>query len=400
MVHTWPLARTLRTTVPGDTGDPMLISWQLAWAGRLLRGGGGDFWTTPAFMGTPDNLAFTDVTLGYAPLTFVSGEGFTGAVVQMNLAVLVAAALAFVGGYVLARVIGARVPGALVAGAALAFAPWRSGQVTHLNVYSIGGIALALGLLVRGHGWSARGGFRRDRVSAGWVLAGWVVAAWQLSLGFATGIVFGYVLGLVVVLLLLGWAVRFGRTTPRGALLAEAVGGAAFALVVWAMSRPYYRVVEQYPEARRDEGWLPVFAPSWRGLLTAPDTNVFWRDHQQGWREGLDWPNETALLPGAVLLVLAVVGLVYSAWSWRLRAGLAAATVVAAVLALGTDAPGEGRYTLLPLYHTLPGWSAMRVSEPPLSLRTVGRTGSLLRRRIVNVEQATGVLPGVQGRGC
>ena len=180
VVHTWPLARTLRTTVPGDTGDPMLISWQLAWAGRLLRGGGGDFWTTPAFMGTPDNLAFTDVTLGYAPLTFVSGEGFTGAVVQMNLAVLVAAALAFVGGYVLARVIGARVPGALVAGAALAFAPWRSGQVTHLNVYSIGGIALALGLLVRGHGWSARGGFRRDRVSAGWVLAGWVVAAWQL----------------------------------------------------------------------------------------------------------------------------------------------------------------------------------------------------------------------------
>jgi hypothetical protein len=51
---------------------------------------------------------------------------------------------------------------------------------------------------------------------------------------------------------------------------------------------------------------------------------------------------------------------VVSVWTLRRRVVLAAAVAVTAVLCLGVTAPGSGRYTYLPLFHTLPGWDALR----------------------------------------
>jgi hypothetical protein len=351
--------RGLRDSVPGDTGDPVLIGWQLGWAGHVLRTLPADPWTTPAFLGAADNFAFTDATWGYAPLTWLAGDGMTGSLTMLNLAGLIAGGLAFAGAYLLARVLGSGLPGALVAGAGFAYAPWRLSQITHLNVYSTGGIALALALLVLGHGWSLRSGYSR-RPRAGWLALGWAVACWQLTMGFATGIVFGYVLGAVAGLLVLGLLVHGRRLPPARVLVTDLLGGLAFAAVAWWMSRPFWRVVHAHPEGRRDENWIRSLSPPWRGLLTAPDRDLLWAPRQASWRELVGWTAETAILPGAVLIALAALGLLVSAWPWRRRLALAAVTAAIAVLALGTEGPDDGRWSFLPLYHHLPGWDTMR----------------------------------------
>jgi hypothetical protein len=352
----------LTTTVAGDLGDPLYFAWQLAWVSHMLGNDPAGLWTANAFLRTPDNLAFTDTVLGYAPLGLVTPSGQAGALAQLNLALLIAGAYAIVGGYGLARAMGSNWTGALVAGAGFGYAPWRLQQVAHINVMSTGGIALALALLLRGSGWSLRNGWRPERMSARWVAGGWAVACWQLTFGFATGVWFAYSLAVPLGLLTLGWLVAGRRRArlPRSLVVAHGVGGVAFAATAGLLVQPYLRVIAGHPEARRGENWLPLYSPPWHGLLTAPATNWFWGDRQTRWRAELSWPPEMVLSPGLVLLALAALGLVFSAWPLRRRLALAAATASVCILALGTSAPGGGRWTYLPLFRHAPGWAALR----------------------------------------
>ncbi len=357
---TWPQIHRMDRTAPGDLGDPLLIGSQLAWVGHALWTHPSALWTSPAYLQAKDNVAFTDTTFGYAPLQPLTGGGVSGALVMLNLATMLTYVIAFIGAYALARALGARIPGALVAGGGFAYAPWHLEQITHLNVVSTGGIALSLALLLRGHAWSLRHGWRPERMSPAVVFCGWLVACWQLSLGFAIGIPFGYALGLVMALLLLGWAVRSRRRLPRRLVTADAAGVVLFGLLVWVMARPYLWVVKEHPEGKRDAGLLPLFSPPWRGLLTAPSRSYWWGHLAAGWRSHLGWTPEMVLLPGFLLIGLAVAGLAFSTWTLRRRLLLGLATAVAVILAMGTAFPGDGHYTYLPVYHALPGWDAMR----------------------------------------
>jgi hypothetical protein len=351
---------SLTTTAPGDLGDPLYFGWQLAWVGHALRTDPGGLWTTNAFLQAPDNLAFTDTVLGYAPLSLVVPGGQAGALAQLNLAVLAATVMATVGGYALARALGSGRIGALVAGAGFGYAPWRLEQVIHINVLSTGGIALSLAMLTRGNGWTLRRGWQPARMRWGWIAGGWVMACYQLTFGFATGVWFVYSLGLPMLFWIIGWLLTGRRRLPRSVVLAHGLGGAAFAVTGWLLVRPYLRVIAAHPEAVRGENWLPLFSPPWRGLLTAPVTDTFWGSRQLSWRAGLSWPPEMVLSPGIVLLVLAVLGVFISDWPWRRRLGLVLTTAVITVLAMGTAFPGGGRWTYLPLFEHAPGWQALR----------------------------------------
>lgn len=369
----------LSTTVGGDLGDPLYFAWQFAWVRHALFTDPGGLWTTPAFLQAPDNLAFTDTVLGYAPLGLFVPDGQAGALTMLNLATLIAGAVAVIGGYALARAMGTGRLGALVAGAGFGFAPWRLEQVIHINVISTGGIALALAFLARGNGWSLARGWEPQRMSPRWIAAGWAVACWQLTFGFAIGIWFVYSLAVPMAAWAAGWGWQAWRRQaarvplPRPVVVAHGAGGLAFLVVLWLLLQPYLRVMAAHPEVRRGENWLPLFSPTWKGLLTAPLTDWFWGERQARWRAELSWPPEMILSPGIVLLVLAMAGVVFSVYPWRRRLALAGVTVAFAVLAMGTAFPlGGGEWTYLPLFRHLPGWSALRTPGRLMIFVTLG----------------------------
>jgi hypothetical protein len=364
VVLTWPTLRDLTGTVPQDIGDPMLQAWQVAWGGHVLLTDPTALWHSNTFFPEPYTYAYSDTLLGYAPAGMI-GAGAVAAVVRYNLLYVLTHALAFVGAYALVRQLGAGRIGGVAAGAAFAFAPWKLAQAGHLHVLSIGGIALALAMLARGHGWSLRHGYRPQRVRPGWVLAGWSVAAWQISLGFGIGLPFAYVLlGICLAVVAAYLWVRLRRPVPpvvSGRLLAaDVIGGLFFAAVTIFMALPYLEVVERHPAGRRTLAHIAQFSPPLRGFFTAPPESWLWGERHAAARETLSFAGEMTLLPGVTLIGLAAAGLFVSAWRVRHRVLLALGVVVSVALASGTELVGGGDPGYVTLITYLPGFDAIR----------------------------------------
>ena len=342
------------SSIIGDGRDPAAQAWLIAWNGHALLHGLDGIWQTNAFYPDSYGLAFTDSLFGYAPAGLI-GHGVRAAVLRYDILFVLAFALTFLGGYALARQLGAnRVAGA-VAGAAMAYAPWRYGHVGHLNILSTGGITLAFAMLARGHGWSMTRGYRRDRVRPGWAAAGWAVAAWQVSLGFGVGLGFVYVLAVACLCALAGWLAGGRPPLGRGLILGDLIGGLIFVAVTAYLPHAYQQARRLYPAMIRTWDYVSVFSPSPRSLVVAPQYSLPWGTMHNDARALLgDAGNEKVLLCGYALYLLAVGGLM-SAWSARQRLLLFAGTVVGVLFALGTNGPA---YRLL--YQYVPGFDGSR----------------------------------------
>lgn len=352
----WPLPLHLGSEVPKDLGDPMGQAWQLAWIGHALIHQPDAIFQANIWWPLHNSLATTDILFGYAPATLI-GSGPDAAVVRYDLLFLFAYALAFVGAYLLARELGVGPAGAAVAGAAFAYAPWRLGHDPHLNLLSSGGIPLSLFLLLRG--------YRRN--SAGMVLAGWLLATWQLLLGIGLGIQLAYLLVLLGVIAAIYW---YRRRPPlrRGVVLATALGTAALLLTTIWLSRPYLEVREDYPLSGRTLETVAAFSPGPRAFLRAPPGNLVWGAPPRGGDETVG-DHEFTLFPGAVIMLLAFVGLLSPVYPKRLRLALAVAILGLAVLSLGYNADrGVPIQPYKLVFEYLPGWDSIRV---PTRLNTL-----------------------------
>ena len=362
VVLTWPTLREPTRTIPQDIYDPLLQAWQVAWGGHALRTDPVNLWNSNTFFPLPDSFAFSDTLLGYAPLGML-GSGPEAALLRYNILYWLLHALAFVGAYALVRQLGARWPGAAVAGAAFAYAPWRLAQAGHMHVISTGGIALALAMLARGHGWSLRHGYRPERAKPGWALGGWLVAAWQITLGFGIGLPFAYVMLLIALIVAGWWLYSLGRGSmlkmPRRLLVMDIAGGLFFTAISAMMAMPYLRVIAEHPYARRTEEEIGWYSAPLQGYLTAPAESWVWGEAHRPARDALEFPAETTLLPGMVLLGLAIVGLFLSIWSWRQRLFLGLGVAVTVALGMGSNFFG-GEYGYLLLFRHLPGWDGIR----------------------------------------
>ncbi|GAA4567976.1 hypothetical protein GCM10023176_21460 [Micromonospora coerulea] len=361
---TWPTLRDITGTLPQDTGDPTLQAWQIAWGGHALRTDPTRVWHSNTFFPEPYSYAYSDTLLGFAPAGLL-GTGPVAAVARYNVLYVLVHALAFVGAYALSRQLGAGRAGAAVAGASFAYAPWKLAQAGHLHVLCVGGIALSLAMLARGHGWSLRRGPRRGRVRAGWAAAGWLVAAWQVTLGFGIGLPFAYALGLLCLGAAGGygwswWRRRTRPAFPRALLLADLAGATAFAGVTLLMAAPYLEVVARHPAGRRTVAQVAMFSPPPRGFLTGPPESWLWGDAHAVARAALGFPTEMTLLPGMALLGLAVAGLFFSVWRIRYRVALGAGVLVSAGLAAGATLGGDGDPGYVTLVRHVPGWDAIR----------------------------------------
>jgi len=342
-------------TIIGDGGDSTAQAWLLGWDGHSLRHGLQGLWATNAFYPDHYALALNDSLFGYVPAGLI-GNGVTAALLRYNIVFVLAFALAFLGGYALLRQLGANPVASAVAGAALAYAPWRYGHVAHLNILSTGGITLAFAMLARGHGWSLTHGFRRDRVRPGWAAGGWLVAAWQVSLGFAVGLGFVYLLAVASLVAAIGWLVRGRPSLGRRLVVADLAGGAVFTAVTLYFAYAYQQIRHLYPNVTRPWDYVAVFSPTPRGLLVSPAFSLPWGKLHEDARTALgNAANEKALLCGFVLYLLAFAGLFVSVWTLRQRLLMLGGVVLGVLFALGTNGP---TYRLLYLY--VPGFDGSR----------------------------------------
>jgi hypothetical protein len=345
----WPLPLHLSRDVPRDIGDPIVQAWEVAWGGHALTHQPLDYFQANTFWPLGDSLAFSDALAGYAPAGMI-GSGVTAAIVRYDLLFLFAYALCFFGAWLLARELGAGRAGAAVAGAAYAYAPWRLEQDGHLHVISSGGIPLSLFLLVRGY---------RKR-HPGLVLAGWLVAAWQLSLGFTLGLQLAYLL-LALGAGALIWHVRRRRPIPRPLIVVTVAGISALALTAVLLGRPYIRVRDDHPEAKRTTAQVAELSGPLESFVAAPEQNFVWGKATKSIRDDLASVPEQTLFPGAAIVALALTGLAAAPYPRRLRIGLALAVVVFAVLSLGFDERHSHLYPYRLLYDLAPGWKGIRV---------------------------------------
>jgi hypothetical protein len=353
VVMTWPLVLHLGSKIGVDVYDPLYSTWQLGWIGHALLHAPLHLYQANIGWPAKDTGAFTDLELGYAPAALVAAQGPHAALVVYNLLHIFTFVLAFLGAYLLARELGAGRAGGLAAGAAFAYSPWRLAHTGHFSIISNGGIPLALYLLVRGY----------RRRSARTILAGWLVAAWQMSLGFAIGIQFAYLLLILAVIVAILWLRRGRPRLPRAVVVSSAAGACLYLAATALLAMPYLRVLHEYPESKKTVAEVAFFSPPPSGFLSAPAASFVWGGPTAQWRNSLRYPVEQTMFPGVTTVVLALLGLASAAYSSRLRVGLAAGTVICGVLSLGLPSyahPQQGFTPYRFLYEFAPGWEGGR----------------------------------------
>lgn len=347
----WPLPLHMGRDIAQDLGDPLVQAWQVAWDGHALKTQPTELFQANTFWPLPDSLAISDALVGYAPAGLI-GSGTHAAVARYDVLFLFAYALCFAGAWLLAREAGVNRAGAAVAGLAFAYAPWRLEQEGHMHVISSGGIPLALFLLVRGY----------RRGAAGTILAGWLVATWQFSLGFTLGLMLLYLLAAAALAVAVVWWRRGRPRPPRHVVVASLAGMLCFAVVAGLLARPYVRVLDNHPEARRTiENVAGFSGPPYEFLAAARSSRV-WGAATAPLRDGLDAIPEMTLFPGLAILGLALAGWLGGTLPARLRRGLAIGVLAFAILSLGFQLNGlSWLYPYRWLYEFLPGWQGIRV---------------------------------------
>ncbi len=387
ILTTWPLILHMQSRIAPDLGDPIRTAWEIAWVGHAMLHNPLHLFDSNAFYPHPLSLAFSDSLLGYGPAAFF-GSGTVAALVRYNLLFLFAWTLSFVGAYLLAREIGLGRLGGAAAGVAFAYAPYRVTEAGHLHVISSGGIPLALFLLLRGY----------RRSSLGFVIAGWLVAIWQLSLGFTLGLQFCYLLAILGLVAVLHWwfkqrdpadasaetppagegatgagkersdgpaeAIRSrGPFLPRRILLATIAGGALLLLVGVYQARPYLKISQEYPTAKRTLKEVKNYSSGPAALLSASSENRVWGDLTSPARDHVHSKNEDVFFPGGLILVLTILGVAGiggSPLTKRLRIGLVLGILTVSILAMGLGLTGKG-YPYRLLFDYAPGWNGVRV---------------------------------------
>jgi hypothetical protein len=366
VVMTWPLILHLgsETPVVDTSGDPLYLTWQVAWIGHALIHAPLHLLQSNFYFPVKNNLALTDVLFGYAPAGLLASSGPHAALVVHNLLFIFSYALAFFGAYLLARELGAGYWGGAAAGAAFAYAPWKLGQNGHLHVLSSGGIPLALALLVRG--------YRRGSTRS--IVGGWLVAAWQMTLGFNLGLQFAYLLLVLAVLVSAYWLIRQMPRPSPAVVRASAAGIAVFVAVTVLVAVPYVQARQELPEAKTPATTVAFYSPPPRAFVTAPSSSYVWggatADRRSTLRGGATI--EQTLFPGVTVLLLALLGLASSAYSFGLRLGLLAGTLVCFALSLGLQRADQSFTPFGFLHDFAPGWGNVRTPGRINNLTSLG----------------------------
>ena len=319
IVWTWPLVRHLHTRIASDLGDPLFNSWVLAWtSGQVLRAIGGDFsalgryWHGNIFHPEPLTLAYSE----HLTAQMIQGlpvYAATGNIlVTYNLLFIATFAMSGLGMYLLMRELTGRPLAAFLAGLAFAYAPYRLGQFSHLQVLSSYWMPLAL--------YGFRRYFASGRVRA---LAGGGAALVMQNLSCGYFMLFFTPFAAVYCLYEMTARRLVGNRRVWTHLLLAATG---VALVTWPFISPYLRLREQQDLGVRNAGEIQMFSADTSAFASIAPNSRLLAESRAGY-----WAPEGEGFVGFTILAFAIAGLV--AGSIRIVRGVP--------------------WRLLPLWHTI-----------------------------------------------
>jgi hypothetical protein len=313
-VMTLPQSRHMGTLVP-NSDDPLLSIWRISWIAHILPKSPADLLNGNIFYPEQRTLAYTDSVLlqGFAAAPMVwSG---VSPVAAYNVVLLGCIALSGAAMWLYAYQLTGSVHAAWLAGIAFAFVPFRFDHFQHLELQATMFLPVTLWWFER----VLATGERRDVY--GFVAS--IVAQVYCGIYYAV---------FLVTALAVMMPFRIGDLSKDRlrALLLPALAAAGVAIIVVL---PYLGAYMLNRDVLGDRSISDVhlYSATWSNYFATLDGNLL---HGR-WSEGFG-QNERRLFPGAVAIVLAIVGLLRFD---RHRLTLAIAGLTGLVISLGINTP-------------------------------------------------------------
>ena len=344
LAYLWPAPAHLTSRVPSDPGDPLLNAWILWWNTQAVPFT-DRWWNAPIFHPVAGTLAYSEHLFGIAVFTAPLQLLGLNAIGAYNVAMILASWLSGFFAFLLARRLTGSTLAGLVGGVAFAIAPYRAGQLAHLQVLNAQWMPLCLFAM---HAYLDD---RRRRWLALFAVA-WLLQAWSN----------GYFLLFfpVVIGLWLAWFVNW-RTDWRGGLAIAGTFAASSLLLVPSLLK--YREIHSIMGFARQRGEMVLFSAEPSSLLRMPDLLMFWPYYAPKTGEDYISPGVTTAL---LVVVAMIVGLRRVASGFSRKDPLifyTVATIIIWLLSFGPAPEGESLQALWKPYTwltILPGFDGLR----------------------------------------
>ncbi|MHB8645525.1 MAG: hypothetical protein ACYDAR_07035, partial [Thermomicrobiales bacterium] len=337
----WPLVRHARSAVADIASDPLLNAWTLRWVQHALVTQPTHLYDGNMFAPNLRSLAFSELLLPQAIMAWPVWLASHDALLAYNVMVVATYPLCAIAMYALCRGLGAVRGASFIAGLAFAFAPFRMDNNAHLQVLSMQWMPLAILAVIRFMQKPTRWRF--------------TAVAITVMLSALSSVYYTVMFGTALIIFLIVEAARqhrlFIARRTIGLLAALAVG----AVIVAAIDLPYLTMrrehnivrtlAEAYDDSAHKASYLTVTPGSlvWHHLLPTSGSQ------------------HSALFPGAVLLIFAVLGFRFVRRPWM--GGLAMLGAVSFVLSFGPTWGSKESGTPLPyrfLYQYIVGYQGIR----------------------------------------
>lgn len=352
-----PTPHRISTSVAGDLGDSMFLTWTLSWGAHGLTSQPLDVFDANIFHPHANTLALSDSMLSLAPifglLSWITGD----AIVALNLLVIGL----FVFALVAAHALGARLFGreelAILFAVVVCCNSFVFGQQNHPQLQTFGFISLCLLLLFRALE------FRRTR-------DGVALAAATVALSLANAL-YGLIWGVAAVAVIAALAARRALPPTRTLLPVAATAAICTAAVMGPVALLYRRTLDTHGVKR---GYEPANSLGFRDLITPQADNWSWGSSLDAYNS-FGRPGEHPYFVGFTALGLGLVGVVLLGLvvrkgpridDVRVRVDELIAVVVAGtaalVLAFGSSVYGmPGPFRIFHAY--VPGFDGVRVTS-------------------------------------
>jgi len=270
-----------------DPGDPLMVTWVLAWVAHQLPNALAHIFDANIFYPERNTLAYSETLLVpgliAAPLHWLG----VAPILVYNLVFLSGFALSGVGVALLVRRLTGNTGAAIVAGIVFAFPPYRIDHYAHLQLQQTQFIPLAM--------WAFHRLLDTGRVRDG-VLLGVCTACQMLSCMY-------YGLFLIPYMAVVcGTMLIAERTLSMRRLVSLAVAAAIVVVAMIPVGRAYLAARQVVGERGRAE--VAQNSATWRNYLAPPEVNVM---YGKAFARFMD--PERRLFPGFVAIALAIVGL-------------------------------------------------------------------------------------------